>query len=102
MNVNLSSGRDVCCAVEVKCSYNRTVITGLTDQLQQRYQRGPVGDSGVYVVAAFSGNNWAADDARKVRSLSIGDIRDALGSEGRRPSGTGTTYVALLSLDLDR
>lgn len=102
VNVNLSSGRDVCCAVEVKCSYNRTVITGLTDQLQQRYQRGPVGDSGVYVVAAFSGNNWAADDARKVRSLSIGDIRDALGSEGRRPSGTGTTYVALLSLDLDR
>jgi len=51
--------------IEVKCNWNRDVLTAIEKQLGDRYLNGPHGTTGVYIVACYGGNAWIDGDSRR-------------------------------------
>ncbi|MDX5461751.1 ATP-binding protein [Micromonospora tulbaghiae] len=62
--------------IEVKGNWHAKVMTALSTQLADRYLAGPLGSTGIYLIAYFAGNTWNGGDSRK--------------DEARRLTGTRT------------
>jgi len=54
--------------IEVKCSWNTETVTGMEQQLLNRYLRGL--SCGIYVVGHFNCHAWSNTDSRKKQMLS--------------------------------
>lgn len=90
--------------IEVKCNWNSSVVTALTDQLADRYLAGPAGDVGIYVVGCFSGAAWNNEDKRRptARRRDPKQLTDELRTAANTlKSQDRTVHVRVLDIPLD-
>ena len=86
--------------VEVKCSWNKETVTGLEQQLLNRYLRGV--RCGIYVVAHFNCASWSDTDARKKQMFSAKSVDEVVALlEGERQRLVATTAKRLELVVID-
>ncbi|MGV9393345.1 hypothetical protein ACWDQL_30015 [Streptomyces olivaceus] len=99
-----AQGHELSVPGEVKCSWNREVITAIEDQLGRRYLTGPRGRAGVYVAVHFGGSAWDPDDKRRSQSAhhSPHRLREDLRHRAAELAAEGiTAHVCVLDASLD-
>ena len=74
-----ADGETVGCIVEVKCNWNRNLASDIREQLADRYLRGAVTRTGIYLVAWFSGRDWDDSDSGR-RGRAARNNRHELGA----------------------
>lgn len=86
--------------VEVKCTWNQEAITGMEQQLLNRYLRGL--HCGIYVVAHFKCDSWSDEDARKTKFMSGNSLAEVVAAvEAERTRIVPMTAKRLDALVLD-
>lgn len=94
------NGEKLSVVVEVKCPWNKETITGMEQQLLNRYLRGLV--CGIYVVAHFRCAAWSDTDSRKKQMLSgssLSEVTAALEAERERLLATTSKRLDLVVID---
>ena len=60
--------REICVVIEGKGIWHKEVRTAITAQLRDRYLTGAHSYTGIYVVAAYSGEQWLQKDSRRAKA----------------------------------
>lgn len=93
-------GQKLSVVIELKCSWNKEVATGMEQQLLNRYLRGL--PCGIYVVAHFNCASWSDSDYRKKQMLSgnsLDELSGILETERQRLMATTPHRLDLMILD---
>jgi hypothetical protein len=94
------NGEKLSVVVEVKCSWNKETVTGMEQQLLQRYLRGL--PCGIYIVAHFDCASWADTDYRKKQMFSgnsVAELTAVLEAERQRLMASSPLRLDLVVLD---
>lgn len=94
------NGEKLSVVVEVKCSWNKETVTGMEQQLLNRYLRGL--RCGIYLVAHFHCAPWSDTDPRKKQMFSgnsVADLTALLQAEHQRLLATTNKRLDLVVLD---
>lgn len=94
------NGEKLSVVVEVKCSWNKETVTGMEEQLLNRYLRGLPCD--IYVVAHFNCTAWSDTDPRKKQIFSgnsLAELTATLEAERQRLLATTPKRLDLVILD---
>ena len=86
--------------VEVKCSWNKETVSGMGQQLLNRYLRGL--PCGIYVVAHFNCASWSDTDSRRKQMLSghsLSEVIALLEDERQRLLATTSNRLDLVVLN---
>ena len=96
-------GEEISVFVEVKATWHDEVETAIEHQLADRYLTGARSTTGIYLVAAFASQAWAAGDTRrpKAHKHDPNILRQYLEGEGKRLSSDGkTVHVRVVPFEL--
>jgi hypothetical protein len=92
----------VYCTVEVKCSWNPEVRTGLTEQLVDRYLQGSEGQTGIFLVLHFvESEQWVASGPRKRHAFDHAMVKELLDTQASAAADRATVHPFILRIALE-